>query len=211
MFCSLVQCSLGLMNGTERDVAAYAAGVIRGLRASATATPWELAMAAWGPDCLRTRPMRRGDSALIRLRDQWQVVLRDGLPRDRAAWVLSWQLSSWLLRMDGLSHDEAVRLRSPLAATLLMPRDVIGRALKAAPAPAVASVLGWPLAATMLRDAELYRRPTLLVMRTGYVRARGDDLARLPTSGPALRAILEGPAVGVLRLAVPEGVIVRAA
>lgn len=197
------------MDGDETQAVTYADGVRHSLGLPENATIRTVVQAAMGADCLRLLPMRRGDSALMRSGDQWQIVARKGIPSDRVAWVVAWQLSSWLLRQDGVTEDGMRRVRSRVAAELLMPRSVASRQAHKSDPVLTSERFKWPLAATLLRQAELLRIPTCLVLPSGYVRTRGDDGARLPTTADEVRAMAARARIGVKKYNLPDGLVLQ--
>lgn len=131
----------------------------------------------------------------------------------RARWCVAWEFTGWAMREDGFDAAEIRRLRAATAADLLLPGDMARRLFRVTTALVVANEFVIPTAAVLLREAELLRLPTALVVPGRYVRIKGDDDGRLPLERAALELLASKRGIGVVRFPVPEegGTVVRLA
>lgn len=137
-----------------------------------------------------------------------RVVVPAHVDLATAHWQIGTALADWMLRRDGLK-DAAVRsVRSGLAAAIVLPKEQLVD-YSDLTAEEIAQALTLPVAATLLREAEVSRVPTALVVVGRYTRVRGDDAGRLPRDAEALEFLATHRAVGVVRIPVPEGVVLR--
>jgi len=134
------------------------------------------------------------------------------VPRASSAALSHWQighaLADWLLERDGVLALERRALRAGVAATIVLPPDQVIDFAPSLGAVEVARLLTLPVAATLLREAEVSRVPTALVA-PGYTRTRGDDAGRLPRDRAGLALLASSNVIGVRRYVVPEGVVIR--
>lgn len=171
---------------------------------------------AMGPRGMALAPLPVAQSALALVGGEWTIFVDPRLPPDRMRWQLAHHFSEWVLRTEGVSASELVRLRSPVAAELLLPRHVAARAVGRVSFVDLARKLVVPTASMLLREAEVARVPTALLgqgARGKYGRVRGDDDGRLPLDVHALELLASHRGIGVQKFAVPEegGVIIRLA
>ena len=152
-----------------------------------------------------------GDARTARLvdaKDGARIVVGRAVPRGLAHWYVAHRLAHWLLREDG-ADDETMRLmRSPIAAALLMPRDLV----RSAPASVVVERVVTPLPAATLRVAELGAPAAAFVVAGRYARVRGAGGA-IPMSVRALEALASDGVtpLRVRRTRVDNGVLLVAA
>ena len=137
-----------------------------------------------------------------------RVVVPAGLDPAAAHWAIGHALADWLLRHDGLDDARILPIRSGLAAAIVLPREQVADYSDLS-AQEIADALTLPVAATLLREAEVSRVPTALVVPGRYARVRGDDAGRLPRDPAALEYLAAHRAVGVVQIRVPEGVVLR--
>lgn len=191
---------------------AYAAGIRKALKCSENATLEGMIHRAMGRKAIRRAPIRAEVATAI-VNGETAIYVASRLTAQRARWVLAHEFSSWVMREDGMSATDARSLRSSVAAELLLPESLAASVLRAAPALVVAEEFILPTAATLLREAEVLRVPTALVVPGRYVRVKGDDLGRLPIEQGALELLASRRGIGVIRFPVPEegGTIVRLA
>lgn len=134
------------------------------------------------------------------------------VPRASSASVSHWQighaLADWLLIRDGVPPRERRGMRAALAATIILPPDQVLDFAPTLGAVEIARILTLPIAATLLREAEVSRVPTVL-LAPHYIRCRGDDAGRLPLERSALELLASSRGIGVTRFVVPEGVVLR--
>ena len=137
-----------------------------------------------------------------------RVVVPANLNAAVAHWQIGHAIADWLLRHDGLDDEGVLPIRSGLAAAIVLPREQIVDYSDLS-AEEIAHALTLPVAATLLREAEVSRVPTALVVPGRYTRVRGDDAGRLPRDAAALEYLAAHRAIGVVRTVVPEGVVLR--
>lgn len=137
-----------------------------------------------------------------------RVVVPANLSKSAAHWQIGCALADWLLRRDGLDEAGVRPIRAGLAAAIVLPKEQIADYADLS-AEEIAHALTLPVAATLLREAEVMRLPTALVVPGRYTRIRGDDAGRLPRGTEALEFLAAHRAVGVVRTVVPEGVVLR--
>lgn len=144
---------------------------------------------------------------------QRRVVLPGRASLEQRHWHLAHALAGHVLEGDGFAGDEVTTLRPLVAAALVLPAASVSRYLPRVGTEGVARALRLPFAAVCLREAELLRVPTALVVPGRYARVRGDDAGRLPTDLAALELLAGRRGIGVHKIAAPDegGVIVRAA
>lgn len=201
------------MESAEREAVGYVGAVRRALRfGGVVPTLEETVERALGRGAV-AKGLAREPAVIAYAGGRTVIWTSARLRPDRRRWYLAHALARWVLAEDGVDATEASRLRSPMAAELLLPAAYVAHALRVADAPSVAREYATPLTATILREAELLRRPTALVVPGRYARVRGDDVGRLPVDLPALELLAGRRGIGVRKIAVPEegGVIVRAA
>lgn len=201
------------MKSTERDAVEYVGAIRRALRFGGTVpTLEETIERAMGTDAI-VKGIAREGARVARVGQQHVIWTSARLRRDRQRWHIAHAFVRWALEQDGLSEREAAELRSPMAAEVLLPSAYVARAFGGVDAVAVAREYVTPPTATILREAELLRVPTALVVPGRYARVRGDDVGRLPTDLAALELLAGRRGIGVRKIAAPDegGVIVRAA
>ena len=137
-----------------------------------------------------------------------RVVVPAALDPATTHWQIGHAVADWLLRHEGLDEAGVLSIRSGLAAAIVLPREQIADYSDLS-AEEIAHALTLPVAATLLREAEVTRVPTALVVRGRYTRVRGDDAGRLPRDAAALEYLAAHRAIGVVRTLVPEGVVLR--
>lgn len=142
-----------------------------------------------------------------------RAVLPRGTSTEVGHWHLAHALAGHVLEGDGFAGIELATLRPLVAAALVLPAASVSRYLPRVGTEGVARALRLPFAAVYLREAELLRVPTALVVPGRYARVRGDDAGRLPTDLAALELLAGRTGIGVRKIAAPDegGVIVRAA
>lgn len=125
-------------------------------------------------------------------------------------WQIGHALADWFLARDGVPLSERWTMRATLAATIILPADQVVTFAPKIGAVEIARVLTLPVAASLLREAEVSRVPTVL-LTAKYIRARGDDVGRLPRERAALELLASSRGIGVEKYTVPEGVVLRIA
>lgn len=124
-------------------------------------------------------------------------------------WQIGHALADWFLVRDGVPWAQRRQLRAPLAAAIILPAGQVSDYAPRLGAVEIARLLTLPVASTLLREAEVSRLPTALVVVGRYTRIRGDDAGRFPTDATALELLAASRAIGVRRYVVPEGVVIR--
>lgn len=200
------------MTSNEGDAVAYAAGIRRALGCGTTPTIEGIAHRALGHR-VRSVSLPKTEATVSRLNDRLVLYVNSRLSPARARWAVALEFTRWAMAADGFSETEIRRLRARVAGDLLLPKDVAACAFRAAAAPAVGHAFSLPTATALLREAEVLRLPTALVVPGRYVRIRGDDAGRLPADLEALELLAGKRGIGVTRYQVPEegGVVVRLA
>ena len=200
------------MTSDEGDAVAYAAGIRRALGCGETPTIEGLVHRATGS------PVGRASFAVTEvtvsnLNHRPVLYVNARLPAARARWCVAWAFAGWAMLQDKMPEGEIRRLRARVAGDLLLPADIAARAFRKASPAAVAVAFSMPLATALLREAEVTRVPTALVVPGRYVRVRGDDAGRLPTGRAALELLAGRRGIGIARYQVPEegGVVLRVA
>lgn len=188
----------------------YAAGIRRALNCSDNATLEGMIHRALGRGTIRKAAIRT-ETVVAVVNGETAFCVSSRLSPARSRWALAHAFAAWAMRADGVPAAEANRLRSPLAAELLLPTETAIRVLRVASATVVAEEFVMPTAATMLREAEVLRVPTALVVPGRYARVRGDDKGRMPLELHALELLASRRGIGVVRVPVPEegGVVLR--
>lgn len=191
---------------------AYAAGIRRALKCSENATLEGLVHRALGRKSIRRAPIKAEVTTAI-VNGETAIFVASRLSAPRGRWVLAHEFASWVMGEDGVDPTDARALRSRVAAALLLPTGMAADVLRASCAAIVAEEFVLPTAATYLREAEVLRVPTALVVPGRYFRIRGDDDGRLPTELAALELLASRRGIGVTRFGVPEdgGTIIQIA
>lgn len=201
------------MDKTEREALAYVASIRRALRFGEVVPTCEDAIhRAMGANAV-IKGIATQEARVARFQGRPVIWTSARLRPARRRWCVAHAFVSWVLEQDGVTGPEAMRLRSPMAAELLLPESVAGHVLRVAGATIVADEFVLPTAATYLREGELLRLPTALVVPSRYSRVRGDDAGRLPTDLRALEMLAGSRGIGVFKVQVPEdgGTIIRLA
>lgn len=190
--------------------ATYTADVLRTLRLTSESGVLAVGNAALGVGFVHLVPHAPTAAETCTVNHRPGVRINAGLSPERKGWYVAWGVAKHLLASDGVEHRLAEKLRSLVAAELLMPRDLL--AANDHHPREIAHFYAWPDAATMLRMAELDRIATALVVPPGpsgtkqraYERVRGDDRGLFPTDPVALRHLAANRSIGIERFAVPE-------
>ncbi len=136
-----------------------------------------LARALLGPEAIRRGPRPlHGPAALVRVGEEWRIVLARGLPPLQAVFAVGHELGHWLLRQHGYDGDDEERDADYLAAALLAPRSAFlaARRVLRDDLPALAATFGMTETAAALRLGEVCRVP-LAVVAPQTVRVRGPE------------------------------------
>jgi hypothetical protein len=115
------------------------------------------------------------EACLIRVYEQWRVVVRRSVPAPRARWLVCHELAEHhYLRLGYRGADVEARCDA-LGAALVLPRRLAQLAIRehAHRVSALARSLGVTQALALLRVGEVTRRPVLLERRPGVRLARG--------------------------------------
>lgn len=168
--------------------------------------------ARFGAGAIRTARIRE-EVVVAPIHGQNVIFTSDTLSPKRTRWCVAHAFASWLLEQDGVPQTERRKLRAALAAELLLPLAACPHLFPAAHVPTLAEALRLPLSFVLLREAEVFRKPTALVVPGVYARVLGDDGGRLPPDLAALELLASRRGIGVQRWDVPDdrGVVIRVA
>lgn len=187
-----------MSNLTDADL--YAEDLARALGFAAPPGVSALADRVWGRGAIGL--VSRGPAfQLVRRGGGHALFLRDDVEHEVRHWTAARELARFCLEQDG------VRLSSAqVGGAIVLPRASFARSLSRVSAQIVAANFDAPVAATMLRDAELHDVPTAIVTPR-WSRVRGDRRGRLPTDHATLRAIASGGVgvVGLRKTKTPQG------
>lgn len=163
-----------------------------------------LARTLLGPDAVRRGPRPLSSPAvLLRVGEDWRIVLSRSLPRLAALFAIGHELGHWLLRRHGCWCGESEEREADyLGAALLAPHRAFRRAYYqlGADLPALAAAFSTPEAGAALRLGEVMHVP-LAVVAPQTVRVRGPEnwvwpdestlrsWARQRTPRPGVRAV----------------------
>lgn len=196
-----------------RDTARYAQRVRAALSGGDLGLGLEaMVQARFGAGAIRTAPIRE-EAVIATVHGQQVIFTSDALTPKRARWCVAHAFASWLLEYDGVPQSERRKLRASLAAELLLPMAACPHLFPTAHAPTLADALKLPLSFVLLREAEIFRKPTALVVPGSWARVLGDDHGRLPPELSALELLASRRGIGVQRWDVPEdrGTVIRVA
>lgn len=141
-------------------------------------SPARLARALLGPAAILRGPRPlHGPAALVRVGQDWRIILARGLPPLEAAFAVGHELGHWLLRRHGcLPDNDEERHADYLAGALLAPRRAFLAARRALgeDLPRLAHALRMTETGAALRLGEVTGLP-LAVVAPRRVRVRGDE------------------------------------
>lgn len=179
----------------------YAADIARTLGFAEPPGASALADAVWGASSVGL--VTRGpDAQLVRRGPRsWCLFLCRSVPRPTRHWLIARHVAAHCLAIDGATMSSA-----QVGGAITMPSDALDDVLSEDTYEGAAERFGLPLAATMLRHAELRNVPTALVTEA-WSRVRGDTAGRLPRDHATLRAIASARVgvVGLRRTLTPDG------
>lgn len=113
-------------------------------------------------------------AALVRVGDDWRIVLRRGLPTTYALFAIAHELGHWLLGRHGLHVEDEERAADYLGGALLAPRRAFmaARRLVGEDLTALADAFATTETGAALRLGEVTGKP-LAVVAPSMVRVRG--------------------------------------
>jgi hypothetical protein len=136
-----------------------------------------LARALLGPTAIQRGPRPvHGPAALIRVGDDWRIVLARSLPPLYAVFAVGHELAHWLLAQHGYDGDDEEAAADYLGAALLAPRRAFLAARRALgdDLPGLAEAFSITETGAALRLGEVLRVP-VAVVSPGLVRVRGPE------------------------------------
>ena len=136
-----------------------------------------LARALLGPTAIMRGPRPiHGPAALIRVKDDWRIVISRSLPAIYATFAVGHELGHWLLARSGYRGDDEEASADYLAGALLAPRRAFISAWRAMgdDFAALAETFSMTETGAALRLGEVLRVP-LAVISPALVRVRGPD------------------------------------
>lgn len=136
-----------------------------------------LTRALLGSDAIQRGPRPiSGPAALIRVGDNWRIVLARALPPLYAVFAVGHELGHWLLARHGYAGDDEERAADYLAGALLAPRAafIAARRAMGQDLPALAKTFSMTETGAALRLGEVVRVP-LAVVAPATVRVRGPE------------------------------------
>lgn len=137
----------------------------------------ELARALLGPAAIQRGPRPvHGPAALIRVGDDWRIVLARSLPPLYAVFAVGHELAHWLLAQHGYDGNDEEAAADYLGAALLAPRRAFlaARRVLGDDLPALAKAFSTTETGAALRLGEVLRVP-VAVVSPGLVRVRGPE------------------------------------
>lgn len=145
------------------------------------------------------RPLH-GPAALVRVGEDWRIVIARGLPPLYAHFAIAHELGHHLLRQHGYDGDDEERAADYLGAALIAPRRAYLAARRALgdALPALAETFGMTETAAALRLGEVCHVP-LAVVAPQTVRVRGPEAWVWPDEG-TLRRWARGRAPGIRKV-----------
>lgn len=136
-----------------------------------------LARALLGPNAITKAPRPiHGPAALVRIGDEWRIVIGRHLPPLYAHFAIAHELGHYLLRQHGYDGDDEERAADFLGAALIAPRRAFLAARRAVgeDLPDLARAFGMTETAVALRLGEVCHVP-LAVVAPQTVRVRGPE------------------------------------
>ncbi len=148
-----------------------------------------LVRALLGPGAVERGPRPlSGPAALIRVHDEWRIVVGRRLPRLYALFAIGHELGHWLLARHGFQSEDEERAADYLGGALLAPRRAFLAARRALgnDLPALAAAFSTTETGAALRLGEVLSQP-LAVVSPQLVRVRGPEEWVWPDEGTLRR------------------------
>jgi Zn-dependent peptidase ImmA (M78 family) len=146
---------------------------------STPVSPFVLARKMLGPDAIIRPPsIIASPAVLVVVNGADKIAIKRSVPRESAAFMVSHELSHWLLRREGLEKSDEERAANYLAGCLLAPRPAFRSALRhVGPDFAdLAEVFSADETFAALRESEVTGRPRVVLARS-FAWVRGDAWA----------------------------------
>jgi hypothetical protein len=187
-----------MTNLTDADL--YAEDLARALGFAAPPGVSELADRVWGRGAIGL--VSRGPAFRLVPRGSGHALfLRDDVDYEVRHWTAARELARFCLERDGVAMSSA-----QVGGAIVLPRATFAQSLARVSVQVVAECFDAPVAATMLRDAELHDVPTAIVTPR-WSRVRGDRRGRLPKDHATLREIASSRVgvCGLRKTKTPQG------
>jgi predicted transcriptional regulator len=138
----------------------------------------QLVTAHLGKNAVEYAPIRLGgDGALVRIREEWRIYIRRGLPVERRSFAIAHELAEWWLRVrERYQGEDVEHAANYIAAAVLSPRRAFRLALEqfGHDFRELAGAFRVTETHVALREAELARLPRAVVS-PALVRVRGPE------------------------------------